>query len=106
LAHNARLLVFIGPNDILCKPVGSLMSINGLLVQKIPEQGRAPRVFAPRGSLRQNELAIGHAREGLRRQYDFAELWELRRDAFAKVSGHIAALISRPPEIGKVASSR
>jgi hypothetical protein len=25
------------------------------------------------------ELAICHAREGLRRQYDFAELWDLRR---------------------------
>jgi integrase len=42
------------------------------------------------------ELAIGHAREGLRKQYDFAELWDLRCDAFAKVSGHIAALISQP----------
>jgi integrase len=44
------------------------------------------------------ELAIGHAREGLRRQYDFAELWNLRCDAFAKVSDHVAALI----ETGKV----
>jgi len=44
------------------------------------------------------ELAIGHAREGLRRQYDFAALWDLRCDAFAKVSGHIAAL----PKTGKV----
>jgi integrase len=42
------------------------------------------------------ELAIGHAREGLRRQYDFAELWDLRCNAFAKVSNHVAALIDQP----------
>jgi hypothetical protein len=44
------------------------------------------------------ELAIGHQRQGLDRLYNFAELWELRRDAFAKVSDHVAALI----EPGKV----
>jgi integrase len=48
------------------------------------------------------ELAIGHAREGLRRQYDFAELWDLRCDAFAKVSNHVAALICQPLETGKI----
>src|SRR5262245_59484678 len=47
-------------------------------------------------------LAIGHQRQGLDKLYDFAELWELRRDAFAKVSDHAAVLISRPPETGKV----
>jgi integrase len=44
------------------------------------------------------ELAIGHRRQGLDRLYNFAELWELRCGAFAKVSDHIAALI----ETGKV----
>jgi integrase len=48
------------------------------------------------------ELAIGHAREGLRRQYDFAELWDLRRDAFAKVSHHVAALLGQPTGGGVV----
>ena len=48
------------------------------------------------------ELAIGHAREGLRKQYDFAELWELRCDAFAKVSDHVARLIGEATEPGKM----
>jgi len=33
---------------------------------------------------------------------NFAELWDLRCDAFAKVSNHVAALIGQPPETGKV----
>src|SRR3954462_15890373 len=39
------------------------------------------------------EPAIGHTREGLRRQYDVAELWDLRCSTFTKVSDHIAALL-------------
>jgi hypothetical protein len=46
------------------------------------------------------ELAIGHARDGLRRQYDFAQLWDLRGEAFAKVSDHVTALLEQPS--GKV----
>jgi integrase len=46
------------------------------------------------------ELAIGHARADLIARYNKDESWDARRDAFAKVSGHIAALISRPT--GKV----
>jgi integrase len=41
------------------------------------------------------ELAIGHQRQGLDRLYDFAELWELRTDAFRKVSDHVARLIKQ-----------
>jgi hypothetical protein len=48
------------------------------------------------------ELAIGHQRQGLDRLYDFAELWELRCDAFGKVSDHVAGLIGQPLEPGKV----
>jgi integrase len=40
------------------------------------------------------ELAIGHRRHGLDRLYNFAQLWDLRRDAFEKVSGHVAGLIN------------
>jgi hypothetical protein len=42
------------------------------------------------------ELAIGHQRQGLDKLYDFAELWDLRREAFAKVSDHVAALLDQP----------
>jgi hypothetical protein len=46
------------------------------------------------------ELAIGHQRQGLDRLYNFAQLWDLRRGAFDKVSDHISALIGQPT--GKV----
>jgi integrase len=39
------------------------------------------------------ELAIGHKRTGLDRLYNFDQAWQLRCDAFARVSTHIAALI-------------
>jgi hypothetical protein len=39
------------------------------------------------------ELAIGHQRQGLDKLYDFSQLWDLRRDAFGKVSDRVAALI-------------
>jgi integrase len=52
------------------------------------------------------ELAIGHAREGLRRQYDFAELWDLRCDAFAKVSNHVAALLEQGKVVPHAGSRR
>jgi integrase len=39
------------------------------------------------------ELAIGHKRTGLDRLYNFDQAWQLRCDAFAKVSDHVAALI-------------
>ena len=52
------------------------------------------------------ELAIGHAREGLRRQYDFAKLWDLRCDAFAKVSDHVAALLGTGKVVPLDAKSR
>ena len=39
------------------------------------------------------ELAIGHKRTGLDRLYNFDQAWELRCDASAKVSDHVAALI-------------
>jgi integrase len=48
------------------------------------------------------ELAIGHQRQGLDKLYDFAELWELRCDAFAKVSDHVAGLVRQAAEPGKV----
>jgi integrase len=48
------------------------------------------------------ELAIGHQRQGLDKLYDFAELWELRCDAFAKVSDHVARLIGPRSETCKV----
>jgi integrase len=39
------------------------------------------------------ELAIGHVRDDLIRRYNKDEAWEGRRDAFTKVSAHIAAVI-------------
>ena len=39
------------------------------------------------------ELAIGHRRTGLDGLYNFDEAWQLRCDAFAKVSDHIAAML-------------
>jgi integrase len=52
------------------------------------------------------ELAIGHARQGLDKLYDFAELWDLRSDAFAKVSDHVARLLGEATEPGKVVAIR
>jgi integrase len=40
------------------------------------------------------ELAIGHKRTGLDRLYNFDEAWQLRCDAFTRVSDHVAALIN------------
>jgi integrase len=39
------------------------------------------------------ELAIGHKRTGLDRLYNFDRAWQLRCDAFAKMSDHVATLI-------------
>jgi integrase len=39
------------------------------------------------------ELAIGHVRDDLVRRYNKDQAWESRRDAFTKVSEHIAALL-------------
>jgi hypothetical protein len=48
------------------------------------------------------ELAIGHKRNGLERLYNFDQAWQLRCEAFAKVSGHVAELLSLAAEEGKV----
>jgi integrase len=40
------------------------------------------------------ELAIGHQRVGLERLYNFDQAWQLRCDAFAKVSDNVAQLLS------------
>jgi integrase len=48
------------------------------------------------------ELAIGHKRTGLERLYNFDQGWQLRCDAFAKVSDHISGLLDRANEEGKV----
>jgi len=39
------------------------------------------------------ELAIGHVRADLIARYNKDQAWESRRDAFTRVSDHIAALI-------------
>jgi hypothetical protein len=39
------------------------------------------------------ELAIGHVRADLVARYNFDTVWEGRRDAFTRVSDHVAALI-------------
>jgi integrase len=39
------------------------------------------------------ELAIGHVRDDLVARYNFDQAWEGRREAFTKVSAHVAALI-------------
>jgi hypothetical protein len=39
------------------------------------------------------EIAIGHKRTGLDRLYNFDEAWQLRSDAFTRVSDHIATAI-------------
>ena len=41
------------------------------------------------------ELAIGHVRADLIARYNKDEAWSGRRDAFTKVSAHVAALTSR-----------
>jgi integrase len=48
------------------------------------------------------ELAIGHKRTGLERLYNFDEAWQLRCEAFTKVSDHVAQLLGRAAEEGKV----
>jgi integrase len=48
------------------------------------------------------ELAIGHKRKGLERLYNFDQAWQLRCEAFAKVSDHVAQLLSLAAEEGKV----
>jgi integrase len=48
------------------------------------------------------ELAIGHKRTGLERLYNFDEAWQLRCKAFTKVSDHVAGLLGRVAEEGKV----
>jgi integrase len=48
------------------------------------------------------ELAIGHKRVGLERLYNFDEAWQLRCDAFTKVSDHVAALLRIASAEGKV----
>jgi hypothetical protein len=45
------------------------------------------------------ELAIGHQCQGL-------ELWDLRRDAFVKVSDHVATLIGQPDAAKIIALAR
>jgi kynureninase len=39
------------------------------------------------------ELAIGHLRDDLVRRYNKDTAWEGRRDAFTRVSAHVATLI-------------
>jgi integrase len=48
------------------------------------------------------QLAIGHQRVGLERLYNFDQAWQLRCDAFAKVSEHVAQLLGRASAEGKV----
>ncbi|HEY2528773.1 MAG TPA: integrase arm-type DNA-binding domain-containing protein [Xanthobacteraceae bacterium] len=48
------------------------------------------------------ELAIGHKRTGLDRLYNFDQAWQLRCDAFVKVSDHVARLLDRAAEKDKV----
>ena len=52
------------------------------------------------------ELAIGHKRTGLDRLYNFDQAWQLRCDAFAKVSDHVAALLGHAGAEGKVVAIR
>src|SRR5262245_44880702 len=52
------------------------------------------------------ELAIGHKRTGLDRLYNFDQAWQLRCDAFAKVSDHVAALLGHAGAEGKVVALR
>ena len=52
------------------------------------------------------ELAIGHKRTGLDRLYNFDQAWQLRCDAFAKVSDHVAALLRHASAEGKVVAIR
>jgi hypothetical protein len=47
------------------------------------------------------ELAIGHKRAGLDRLYNFDQAWQLRCEAFAKVSDHVAKVLGRAGEDGK-----
>jgi integrase len=49
------------------------------------------------------ELAIGHKRTGLERLYNFDQAWQLRCEAFAKVSEHVAALLRLATAEGKIA---
>jgi integrase len=48
------------------------------------------------------ELAIGHKRTGVEGLYNFGEAWQLRCEAFAKVSEHVAELIGHASTEGKV----
>jgi integrase len=51
------------------------------------------------------ELAIGHKREDLEGRYNFDEAWELRCEAFAKVSNHIAQLLKLAAAEGRVVAT-
>jgi integrase len=48
------------------------------------------------------ELAIGHKRTGLDGIYNFDEAWQLRCEAFAQVSDHVAQLLGRAGGAGKI----
>jgi integrase len=48
------------------------------------------------------ELAIGHVRADLIARYNKDESWDGRRNAFVKVSAHIAALLGQPQETSRV----
>jgi integrase len=48
------------------------------------------------------ELAIGHQRTGLARLYNFDQAWDLRCEAFTKVSNHVAGLLGQASAEGKV----
>jgi hypothetical protein len=48
------------------------------------------------------ELAIGLQRQGLERLYNFDPAWQLRCEALAKVSDHVAGLLGLAAAEGKV----
>ena len=54
------------------------------------------------GDVFAHQFAIGHQRNGLERIYNFDEAWQLRCEAFAKVSEHVARLLGCATDEGKV----
>ena len=50
-----------------------------------------------------SELAIGHVRADLIARYNKDEAWEGRRDAFERVSAHVATLIGARAGVAVIA---
>jgi integrase len=85
------------------KPLNALRCASGVAFTPHDLRRTCRTLMSRLGVERDNaELAIGHKRPGLEGLYNFDEAWQLRCEAFAKVSEHVAELIGCASAEGKV----